>query len=247
MLRVKINKRLPDFVLDMTFTVQNNILVLFGPSGCGKTTTLRCVAGLSRPDHGNIAMKNRLFFSSEKRVFLPPQKRKVGYMFQDYALFPHYDVRRNILYGVSKMDIAGQARYRKLLDMLKISHLSERYPAVLSGGEKQRVALARALMAEPEILLLDEPLSAVGDDIRKELQEELKKLHTFWGIPFILVTHSLSEAEYLGDEIIFMEKGQVVKQDKTAGRTAMNMPHASHAVSERDKVGFENRPVIKNS
>ncbi len=219
MLRVKISKKLPDFILDMAFTIRNNILVLFGPSGCGKTTTLRCVAGLDRPDQGHITMKNQLFFSSEQRIFLPPQQRKVGYMFQDYALFPHYTVRKNILYGVKKLDATRQARYGNLLDMLKISHLPERYPAVLSGGEKQRVALARALMAEPEILLLDEPLSAVGDDIRRELQEELKKLHEFWGIPFILVTHSKSEAEYLGDEIIFIEKGRIVSHSE---KTAIN-------------------------
>jgi molybdate transport system ATP-binding protein len=210
MLEVEIVKSLPDFCLDIAFTALNNIVVLFGPSGCGKTTTLRCIAGLEKPDQGSIVLKNRTFFSSKNKAFLPPQKRRVGYMFQDYALFPHFTVKKNILYGVKSMNHSVQERYDQLLDILNIGHLPKRYPAALSGGEKQRVALARALIVEPEVLLLDEPMSALDGTIRKELQDELKKLHSLWAIPFILVTHDFNEAEALGDEIIFMKQGRKV-------------------------------------
>lgn len=213
MLQVKITKKLPDFTLDVAFTMKNSILVLFGPSGCGKTTTLRCIAGLAKPDQGTIILKNQLLFSADRKVFLPPRKRKVGYMFQDYALFPHYNVQKNILYGAEQND-NGQVNCANLMKTFRISHLAERYPALLSGGEKQRVALARALMAEPEVLLLDEPFSALGDDMRAELQQELITIRKLWDIPLIIVTHNLKEAELLGDEIIFMDKGSII--DKTA-------------------------------
>lgn len=208
MLDVSIKKNLPDFTLDVSFTVNDNTLVLFGPSGCGKTTTLRCIAGLTRPDAGYIALDGQIFFAAETRTFVRPQARRVGYMFQDYALFPHLDVTGNILYGVKHRTQETDRMFYELLDLLRISHLARRDVKHLSGGEKQRVALARALMTRPRLLLLDEPLSALDITTRREIQEELKKLRARWRIPFILVTHDAEEAAALGDEIIYMDKGK---------------------------------------
>ncbi|SCM79655.1 Molybdenum import ATP-binding protein ModC [uncultured Sporomusa sp.] len=208
MLQVAMKKRLSDFTLDIEFTVANNILVLFGPSGAGKTTILRAIAGLLRPDEGHIIHNECVLFSSAAKTFMPPQSRRVGYMFQEFALFPHMDVKRNIWYGVKKHDSRSQELYERLLGLLRIEHLASRFIEKLSGGEKQRVALARALMAEPSILLLDEPLSALDSDTRLELQAELKKIQGIWNIPFILVTHDLAEAKALGNQFLFLEKGR---------------------------------------
>ena len=211
MLTVDIVKTLPDFTLQLNFRVDNNILVLFGPSGCGKTTTLRCIAGLLRPDRGRICCDDQVLYDAQARTFVRPRDRQVGYMFQDLALFPHMNVRKNIWYGVKKRGAAeAAALYQKLIGLLKIEHLAERSVDQLSGGEKQRVALARALMAEPKILLLDEPLSSLDKETRLELQAELKKMQKLWTIPFILVTHDPEEAKSMGDQILFIDKGQQV-------------------------------------
>jgi molybdate transport system ATP-binding protein len=210
LLYVDIKKKLAEFTLDIKFSVDNNILVLFGPSGCGKTTTLRCIAGLIKPDDGEITNNGRLLFSSEPPTFVPPHRRKVGYMFQEFALFPHMNVKSNIWYGVKGPEQSTEVLYKRLIRLLKIEHLGDRFTDRLSGGEKQRVALARALMAEPEILLLDEPLSALDNDTRFELQAELKRIHKLWKIPFILVTHDSDEANALGDNVLFLEQGRQV-------------------------------------
>jgi molybdate transport system ATP-binding protein len=212
MLNVNIQKRLADFILDVRFSVENNILVLFGPSGAGKTTILRSIAGLIRPDQGTIGYRDQLFFCSASKTSLPPQHRRVGYMFQEYALFPHMNVEKNIWYGVRESKVKADELYGKLMALLKIEPLASRFIDQLSGGERQRVALARALMAQPNILLLDEPLSALDQDTRCELQAELKALQAIWKIPFILVTHDQEEAKALGDQYLFIEKGRQVAQ-----------------------------------
>lgn len=210
MLSVDIKKKLAGFTLDISFSVENNILVLFGPSGCGKTTTLRCIAGLVKPDSGRITHNGQILFAAEPPSFVPSHRRKVGYMFQEFALFPHMNVRKNIWYGASQGEQGSEALYKRLMQLLKIEHLGDRLIEKLSGGEKQRVALARALMADPEILLLDEPLSALDEETRLELQAELKRLQQLWNIPFILVTHDREEADKLGDKVLFLEKGRQV-------------------------------------
>ncbi len=212
MLHVAVRKELSEFVLNIEFTVADSILVLFGPSGCGKTTTLRCIAGLTVPDAGRITLNDRPLYAADSKVFLPPRDRGVGYMFQNYALFPHLTVRKNILYGVKKSRESTGRLFDELLSLLKIDRLIERFPGGLSGGEQQRVALARALMAEPEVLLLDEPLSALDQDIRIELQDELLRIQRLWKIPFVLVTHDREEAEKLGSQIIFLEKGREMRK-----------------------------------
>lgn len=210
MLEVAIKRKLPDFQLDIEFTVDNDILVLFGASGCGKTTTLRCIAGLDKPHSGYIRLNGQTFFSSEPKVFVPPRDRGIGYMFQDYALFPHMNVQKNILYGVKRHVKKTQEIFDELIVLLKIRSLLSRSIPQLSGGEKQRVALARALMAEPKLLLLDEPLSALDSETRLELQDELIAMQKLWKIPFILVTHDKEEAKKMANQIIFLDKGRKV-------------------------------------
>ena len=210
MLSVDIIKNLPDFSLSIRFSIERDILVLFGPSGCGKTTTLRSIAGLLQPDSGRIVNGAEVFFDSANKVFIPPRQRRIGYMFQDYALFPHMNVYRNIWYGVRDHDQEARQMYEKLTGLLKIGHLAERSPMQLSGGEKQRVALARALMAQPKILLLDEPLSSLDTETRREVRNELREMQRIWNIPFILVTHDPEEARFLGDQVLYMQKGRQI-------------------------------------
>ncbi|VBB07665.1 abc transporter [Lucifera butyrica] len=207
MLTVQIKKKLPDFILNVEFTVGREVLVLFGPSGSGKTTILRCIAGLANPDEGRVALDERTYYSSRDRIRISPQDRQIGYMFQEFALFPHMSVRKNIWYGVKETNEQATLLYQRLLEILKIESLPSRYIHGLSGGEKQRVALARALMTKPRILLLDEPMSALDYANRRELQQELKRIHDLWGIPFILVTHDPQEARNLGDHIVYLERG----------------------------------------
>lgn len=211
MLQVYIQKKLPDFNLDVHFTFTGSILVLYGPSGAGKSTILHCIAGLSRPDHGLIQLGAKVLFSSARQIDIPVRKRNIGFVFQDSVLFPHMTVKENVLYGVSGKNKGRQGfklNALEVMEKLKISHLQERFPHQLSGGEKQRVALARALMVEPDLLLLDEPFSALDDHSRKLMKKELREIQVEWGIPFVLVTHDREEAFELGDEIIYIMKGR---------------------------------------
>lgn len=210
MLKANFTTTLRLFNLEAEIKVSNEILVLVGPSGSGKTTILKCLAGLKTPSQGTIQVHKRTLYSSEQKINLPPRERRVGYVFQEYALFPHMDVKKNVMYGLSgEKSRLKSHRAEEVLDMMGILHLQNRYPQQISGGEKQRVALARALVTEPEIMLLDEPLSALDQEIRSELQLELKKLQRQWQIPFVLVTHDLNEAAILGDQIIRINQGKL--------------------------------------
>ena len=208
MLAVRIQKRLREFTLDLSFEVGPEVLVLFGPSGSGKTTLLRLIAGLDRPDSGEIRLGGRTLFSRAPRVDVPPRERRCGFVFQSLALFPHLDVLDNIRYGVRERTEQSQRRLERLMDTFGIGHLPKRYPSELSGGEQQRVALARALMAEPDVLLLDEPFSALDYATRVAVYAELLAAHSVWRIPFVLVTHERAEAERLGDRILHVRDGR---------------------------------------
>ncbi|UFJ39595.1 ATP-binding cassette domain-containing protein [Brevibacillus humidisoli] len=209
MLSVRLQKRLPHFLLDLQFEMNEQIFVLFGPSGSGKTTVLNCLAGLTHPDGGWIRLNGESFYEEGGKP-LPPQRRKIGYLVQEYALFPHMTVERNIAYGIRRQhkESAWQ-QIEPLLQVLGIKHLLHCYPQQISGGEKQRVALARALATQPALLLLDEPLSALDQETREQCQQELLRIHDMWRIPFLVVTHDREEAEKLGQTILFMEKGTI--------------------------------------
>ena len=211
MLYANIHKAFPGITVDVSFEFGRGILVLFGPSGSGKSTILSCIAGLQHPDIGDISLNGKTFYSSSEGIAIPARSRRIGYVFQDYALFPHMTVKNNIMYGIPERCKRGKGYRLGALDimrMLKIDHLQTRYFCQLSGGEKQRVAIARALMVEPDLLLLDEPLSALDSANRKNLQQELRNLQQSWDIPFVLVTHSRSEMEKLANEILFIEQGK---------------------------------------
>jgi len=184
--------------------------VLFGPSGSGKSTTLRCLAGLERPDRGIIRFGDEVWFDSVRGIFLPPQRRRIGYLFQDYALFPHLRVVQNIAYGLGK--IAAPERRRRIEEitaLLELTGLEDRYPRQLSGGQQQRVALARALVCRPRLLLLDEPLSALDAPTREHLRRQLRHWLVQLRIAAILVTHDRIEAIALGDRVVIFEAGCV--------------------------------------
>lgn len=211
MLEASLTKKLWHFTLDVQLKVDNQILILLGPSGSGKTTILHLLAGLSKPTEGLIKVNGRVLYSSQKKLDIPTQSRDVGYLFQDYALFPHMTVRQNVFYGLKCQGRKQQSSVLdpvELLNSFGVGHLIDRYPSQLSGGEKQRVALARALVVQPRLLLLDEPFSALDKDTRTSLRHEVKKLHRHWQIPFILVTHDEEDAQFMGDMTVSVEKGQ---------------------------------------
>lgn len=211
MLDAHIQKSLWHFDLELRLRIENQIVVLWGPSGCGKTTALNILAGLQAPDNGLIKLDGHVLFSSRDKLNIPARHRRIGYLFQDYALFPHKTVLQNICYGIRNAGSNVSTREsQQLVKSFGLKHLVDRYPGQLSGGEKQRVALARALIVHPRLLLLDEPFSALDYDNKVSLRHELKRIHTEWQIPFILVTHDQEDAIFLGDSIMKVEMGRVV-------------------------------------
>lgn len=192
---------------DLSFAVDaGEFVTLLGPSGCGKTTTLRLLAGLEFPDTGSVRIDDA------DVTDLPPNKRPVNTVFQDYAVFPHMSVRRNVEYGLRFDGVARSERRRRALEALDLVGLPEKAdekPENLSGGQRQRVALARAIVKQPRVLLLDEPLSALDAQLRKSMQAELRRLHREIGITFVLVTHDQSEALALSDRVVVMSAGRV--------------------------------------
>jgi molybdate transport system ATP-binding protein len=182
---------------------------LFGPSGSGKTTILRCLAGLDRPQQGHIRFGDETWFDSARQICLPPQRRNIGYLVQDYALFPHLTVERNIAYGLA--DQSDARRVAEMIALLQLDGLERRYPRNLSGGQQQRVALARSLVRRPRMMLLDEPLSALDSPTRDQLRRELRRLLAELKIPAVLVTHDRAEAMLLGDFVVVLDAGRVVQ------------------------------------
>jgi len=187
----------------------NEFITLFGKSGAGKTTLLRLIAGLETPKSGRIIVNDEVWF--DNKINLPPQKRGAGFVFQDYALFPTMSVRNNILYGCKSDE--QKKSLNKLLSLMELESLANSYPHQLSGGQKQRVALARALINEPKILLLDEPLSALDNEMRIKLQNELLSIHKEFKIPALLVSHDISETIRLSDRVAIIEEGKVERYD----------------------------------
>ncbi|WP_440952182.1 ABC transporter ATP-binding protein [Methanococcoides sp. FTZ1] len=209
----KFNKIGPEeavFSLDAAFEAGDELVVLFGRSGSGKTTTLRCIAGLETPESGSIVVNDETYFDSRSGIDLRPQYRKPGYVFQNYALFPHMDVKKNITYGLKGWD--KEKKEERMLEMLRLLHiegLEDRYPSQLSGGQKQRVALARALAPNPRILLLDEPFSALDMVVRMRLRERIKAIQKELLIPVLFITHNPEEAFSLADRVVVLHDGKV--------------------------------------
>ncbi|WCK55197.1 molybdate ABC transporter substrate-binding protein [Aneurinibacillus sp. Ricciae_BoGa-3] len=212
MLTFKLKKKLRDFTVDIDYSMQAKTLVLIGHSGCGKSTTLQMLAGLVQPDEGRIELGESVFYDSDKNIDLFPENRNIGYVFQNYALFPHLTVKENIAYGIRDLPENEQGqRVRDAMNLMRLQALASAKSAMLSGGEKQRVALARALVTNPKLLLLDEPLSALDVSTRSHVRTELKELLHALSIPAIVVTHDYEDARVLGDQIAVMDRGEFIQ------------------------------------
>ena len=216
-LEVEIEKRFDGFTLRAQFTAQDTATAILGASGCGKSMTLRCIAGIVKPDKGRIVLDGVSLFDSEKKIDLPPQKRGVGLLFQNYALFPNMTVEQNILCGLhAEPDRAKRrAACAEMIRALRLEGLEKRLPAALSGGQQQRVALARILAAKPKILMLDEPFSALDSYLREQVEGEVGALLAAFQGPALLVTHNRDEAYRLCREMIVMDGGRVLRAGET--------------------------------
>lgn len=206
---VDIEKRLGDFTLKVSFETDGGVLALLGASGCGKSMTLKCIAGVEKPDRGHIELGGVTLFDSERHICLPPQKRRVGLMFQNYALFPNMTVRQNILAGAHGDRERREAMAAQLMERFGLDAHAGHYPSQLSGGQQQRVALARILASEPELLLLDEPFSALDSHLRFRLEREMYAVLRAFGKPVLLVSHDRDEVFRLADEIVILNRGHV--------------------------------------
>lgn len=204
MLKCNIEKKLNHFVLNVDFTVENEILCIMGESGSGKTSILNSIAGLLTPDKGDIVLDDNILFSD--KINLKPQERNIGYVFQDYALFPNMSVEDNIFFMNPDKDYANS-----LIEKLGIEYLLENFPNTLSGGEKQKVSIVRALANKPRLLLMDEPFSSIDEKFKNKFYEELIEIKKSLDVPIMLVTHNRHEAEILADRLIFIDKGKILK------------------------------------
>lgn len=215
MIEIDIHKKLSAFDSEMNFHIQcqikkGELVTLYGESGAGKTSTLRILAGLLKPDKGEITINEVSWIDTKNKIFLAPQKRNIGYVFQDYALFPNMSVLQNLEYASGK----GQSKkvITELIEMMELGDLKNRKPQTLSGGQQQRVALSRALVRKPDILLLDEPLAALDYKIRLKLQDYITRIHKEYNLTTILVSHDIGEIMKLSDRVFVLEQGKIVKQ-----------------------------------
>lgn len=211
-LYVDIEKKCGDFYLKVSFETAGEVFAILGASGCGKSMTLKCIAGIEKPDRGIIRLDDRVLFDSEKGINLPVRKRRIGYLFQDYALFPHMTVLENIMCGAKNKEVAQEYAKRFYLEGKELL-----YPAQLSGGQKQRVALARMLAAEPDVILFDEPFSALDNYLKWQMELEIMKLLETYQKDVLFVSHDRNEVYRLTDRIAVMEQGRIADiQEKKA-------------------------------
>jgi molybdate transport system permease protein len=210
-LELQIEKELPEFTLDAAFRADDDApLAILGPSGAGKTMLLRCIAGLERPDRGRIALDGHVVFDSAQKIDVPARSRRIGLLFQHFALFPHRTVGENLSFGLRHLP-AGEreSRIAQVTRQTHIAGLEHRYPRELSGGEQQRVALARALAIDPEALMLDEPLSSLDTHLRSQIESQLQQTFSEYRRPSLLVTHSMEEAYRLCRRLVVLSRGRV--------------------------------------
>lgn len=211
------------FSVDVEFSVPAGVTVIFGPSGSGKTTILQCIAGLDAPDSGLISIAGEKFYDSTQKLDRPTYLRRVGYVFQDLALFPHMSVARNVGFGVRVNGTEKPRLVRNALEKFQIASLAQHRPAEISGGERQRVALARALICQPQLLLLDEPFSALDDELKLGIIADLKRWLHENAVPVLFVTHNRDEARVFGDRVLLLKDGKI------AGEGDVKVIAAPHA------------------
>lgn len=212
-LKVNIKKRLGNFNLDVAFETERGVFAILGASGCGKSMTLKCIAGIETPDEGRIELNGRILYDSAKKINLTPQKRRVGYMFQDYALFPNMTVEQNIKAGMGKHP--EEEKVRSYINRFRLEGLEKHYPAQLSGGQKQRVAMARMIASEPDILLLDEPFSALDSYLKWELEQEMRDMLAEVQKPVLFVSHNRDEVYRLCSVVSCIDHGKMEVIEKT--------------------------------
>ena len=224
------------FLLDVSIEVPPGITILFGASGAGKSTLLDCVAGLTQPDQGRITICNDVLFDSVPAVHIPAQKRRIAYVFQTLALFPHLTAEENVAYGLRDLPEEGrQERVGEILNAFRVKKLRKQKPGEISGGEKQRIALARSLVTEPRVLLLDEPLTGLDTELKAAIVDDLRAWNAAKAIPILYVTHSRDEVDALGERVIALDNGRVV----SAG-APMEVLDAPRRKKLAQAAGFEN-------
>jgi molybdate transport system ATP-binding protein len=224
------------FVLDVAIEIPSGITIVFGPSGAGKSTLLDCIAGLLKPDSGRIEINGEALLDVEQRIDVPPAKRKIAYVFQSLALFPHMTVEQNVAYGLAELGAPQRASLVKaMLEAFRVQQLAKRKAHEISGGEQQRVALARSLATSPRVLLLDEPLTALDEGLKKSIMEDLRKWNAAQNIPILYVTHSRGEVDALGERVIVLEQGKIISTG-----TPHEVLDAPRRSSLAQASGFEN-------
>lgn len=203
-----------DFTLDVKFSCEDDLGVVFGPSGAGKSLTLRAIAGLEKPDYGRIVIAGKVVFDSAAGIDVPASERAVGYLFQDYALFPHLTVEENVGFGVKRwwqrqLPADAARRVGGLLELFELRGLGRAYPWQLSGGQRQRVALARALIRHPDVLLLDEPFAALDPLLRERMRRELVNTRALFKVPMLVITHDPEDVAVLAETLVVLEQGRI--------------------------------------
>ncbi len=214
-LQAKIKKKFSGFTLDVEFETKEGCMGILGASGCGKSMTLKCIAGIEKPDSGRIVLNGRVLFDSEKKINLPVQERNVGYLFQNYALFPTMTVEQNLMVAMDGKKEEKRAKIKEQLERFELSGLEKRYPSQLSGGQQQRVALARMLLHQPEIIMLDEPFSALDGFLKDTLQLEMLELIEEYQKDVLMVSHSRDEIYRFCNNMVLLEKGSCILKGKT--------------------------------
>ena len=245
-----------DFALDVKFVFEDDLGVVFGPSGVGKSLTLRAIAGLEKPDYGRIVVAGKVVFDSAAGIDVPPRERAVGYLFQDYALFPHLTVEENIGFGIKqwwqrKLPTAAVRRVADLLELFELRGMNQAYSWQLSGGQRQRVALARALIRQPDVLLLDEPFAALDPMLRERMRRELVNTRALFKVPMLVITHDPEDVGVLAETLLVLEHGRIAK---TVDLKAAPYRDGEGRTSERsirglltgsDEAGPPPRPTIR--
>lgn len=245
-LSVDITQTLGSFRLETTFDAGSGVTAVFGRSGSGKTSIVQAVAGLARPDRGRITLGDRVLFDSENGHWVPPHKRRIGYVFQDGRLFPHLSVAQNLGFGARFSPFRSSVKSEShIIDMLGISHLLDRRPGGLSGGEKSRVALGRALLSSPELLLMDEPLAALDEPRKEEILPYLERLRDEGGPPVLYVSHSVAEVARLADDLVLLTDGRVAASGPLT--QILSDPAAVPLLGVREAGSVLNATVIERS
>lgn len=209
-IEVCINKKFKGFNLNVSFATECKRLAVLGASGCGKSLSLKCISGIETPDAGKIIVNGKTFFDKSRKINIKPQSRNIGYMFQNYALFPHVTIEKNIEYALSMHKENKKEKVSKLLEKFYIEDLAEKYPRQLSGGQQQRAALARAMATEPDAFLLDEPFSALDTCLKEEMHMELMKMLAHYDGSTVMVTHDKEEAYKFSEKLLIIDKGEVI-------------------------------------